>query len=99
MFNSYKAVIGEDRPMPHREPKSPSPPPMTHDKPFKPSHPPKKGQTSKGISPFPKYIEDPKKATERRMDEEEDKAKFKPTHNVKSRPTPSVAVNIRNLKS
>jgi len=41
LFNSTKAVIGEDRPLPHREPRKTSPPLMEHDKPFKPSNPPK----------------------------------------------------------
>ena len=45
LFNSTKHVIGEDRPIPHREPRKTSPPLMEHDKPFKPSHPPKLGHT------------------------------------------------------
>ena len=71
---------------------------MEHDKPFKPSHPPKRGY-NKSLAPFPTYIPDPKKGIERRRDEEDEKPKFKPTHNTKGRPTPSVACNMRNLKA
>ena len=71
---------------------------MEHDKPFKPSNPAKIGY-NKCLGKFPEYIEDPKKPIERKMEEEEDKAKFKPTHNSKSRPTPSVQTNMRNLKA
>ena len=71
---------------------------MEHDKPFKPSHPGKIGY-NKSLSPFPKYMEDPFKHVTRKMEEEEEKPKFKPTHTVKSRPTPSVQTNMRNLKA
>lgn len=73
-----------------------------HDKPFRPSHPPRVGY-NKTISPFPEWKQEPiKDITQRKVsgeDEKEEKAKFKPTHNDKTRPTPSVAVNIRNLKA
>ena len=35
----------------------------------------------------------------RRMEEEDEKKKFRPTHNSKSRPTPSIQTNMRNLKA
>ena len=46
-------------------------------------------------------MEDPKKPVTRKVpiEGEEDKAKFKPTHNHKTRPTPSVATNMRNMKA
>lgn len=73
---------------------------MTHDKAFKPSNPPKLGY-NKTLARFPPYKEDPKKPLTRRVpvEGEEDKPKFKPTYNAKSRPTPSVATNLRNMKS
>ena len=71
---------------------------MEHDKPFKPSHPPRIGY-QKTLAPFPYYMEDPKKPLERKMDDEEGPPKFKPTHNFKSRPMPSITTNIRNLKA
>lgn len=89
LFNSYKSVIGEDIPIPHRPPRKTSPPLMEHDKPFKPSNPPKLGYNA-AFEKFPQYIEDPKKPLERKMEEEDEKPRFKPTHNSKSRPTPSV---------
>ena len=98
LFNTNRAVIGEDRDYPHRPPRSKSPPLMEHDKPFKPSHPPRVGY-NKTLARFPEYIEDPKKQVERKMDEEEGPPKFKPTHNFKSRPCPSVTTNMRNLKA
>lgn len=98
MFNKDIAVYGEDRPIPHREPKSKPVPPMEHDKAFKPSHPSKVGH-NKTLAPFPEYKEDPRKEITRRVEPEDEKPRFKPTHNVKSRPMPSVATNMRNLKA
>ena len=71
---------------------------MEHDKPFKPSHPPRVGY-NKTLDRFPAYMEDPKKPLERKMEEDDDKKKFRPTHNIKSRPCPSVTTNLRNLKA
>ena len=97
MFNSTKNVIGEDIEIPQRKPAAKREPCMVHDKPFKPSHPPKRGYNA-SLDRFPVYIEDPKKPLERRMVEDEG-PKFKPTHNSKSRPSPSVTTNMRNLKA
>ena len=100
MFNTSRKILEENPPIPARLKKQPSAPAMVHDKPFKPSNPPKKGY-NKSLAKFPTYIPDPKKALERRrpVEGEEDKPKFKPSHNVKSRPTPSVSTNMRNLKT
>ena len=86
--------------LPHRPPKPQTAPAVEHDRPFKPSHPPKVGH-NKTLAPFPYYKEDPKKPITRQVpiEGEEDKKKFRPTHNFKSRPTPSVATNMRNVKS
>lgn len=98
MFNTFRAVIGEDIEIPQRPPAEKRQPLMEHDKPFKPSHPPKIGY-NKTFMKFPEYKEDPKKPIERKMDEEDGPKKFKPTHNSKSRPTPSITTNMRNLKA
>ena len=98
MFNSTRAVIGEDIDIPHREQPGKRPPLMEHDKPFRPSHPPRVGY-NKTLERFPAYMEDPKKPLERKMEEEDEKKKFRPTHNSKSRPCPSVTTNLRNLKA
>ena len=86
--------------MPHKPKRQQTAPAMVHDKPFKPSHPPRSGY-NKTLAKFPAYKEDPKKGIERKrpVEGEEDKPKFKPSHNIKTRPTPSVATNMRNMKA
>lgn len=99
MFNNNKNVIGEDINIPAREPKAKSPPPMEHDRPFKPSHPPRTSYTMT-FEKFPVYKEDPKAPLTRKMDVDENAPKaFKPTHNTKSTPMPSVQCNLRNIKA
>lgn len=100
LFNSHKNVIGEDIAIPQRAASKPYEPLMEHDKPFKPSNP-GKGGYNKAFNKFPEYIPDPKKPLTRKIpvEGEDEKANFKPTHNIKSRPTPSVQTNMRNLKA
>lgn len=98
IFNSLRSVIGEDIPIPHREPARRRSPLMEHDKAFKPTQNHRTGITA-SLGRFPVYIEDPKKPLTRKMEEEDERKKFKPTHNSKSRPSPSVTTNLRNLKS
>jgi hypothetical protein len=99
-FNTDKAVLGEDVPIPPKAAPAAKAPLMEHDRPFRPSNPPKIG-INKTISKFPEYKEDPPKQLKRKVPVEgaDEPAKFKPTHNVKSRPTPSVQTNLRNLKA
>lgn len=99
-FNKPKEVYGEDVPIPHKQPPAKLPPPIEHEKPFKPSNPPKRGY-NRTLCKFPDYKENPPKELKRKIKEEDkdDPPRFKPTHNHKSRPTPSVATNVRNLKS
>ena len=99
-FNTHKQILEENPPIPHRAPKPKTAPAIEHDKPFKPSNPPKKGY-NKTLAKFPVYQEDPKKPVTRKVpiEGEDEKPKFKPTHNSKSRPTPSVATNLRNMKT
>lgn len=100
LFNSTKNVIGEDIAIPAKPPRKKTPPPMTHEKPFKPSNPPKQGQTKMTLAPFPEYKENPFKHVERKVEEDNpDKKQFRPAHNYKSRPTPSIQTNMRNLKA
>jgi len=56
---------------------------MEHDKPFFPASNLKKGYNRAEI---PKYIEDPPKKLTRKPEKEEERPRFKPTHNYKSRP-------------
>jgi len=73
---------------------------MTHDVPFKPSNPPKKGY-NKTLDKFPPYVVDPLRVVTRKKtpEEAEERGRWKPTHNKKTIPTPSVTTNYRNLKS
>lgn len=82
--------------------KGPNPIDTVHDgKAFKPSQPPKSGVTQKGLSAFPKYMENPTKSLTKKVAVEGDEAPiaWKKTHNAKTRATPSVQTNIRNLKA
>jgi hypothetical protein len=111
MFNTYRQVYEENPKIPERkkiepvvelnaegEPKDP-----LHDKPFKPSHPNKKGVIKGTLEKFPAYIPDPPVEKKRKVvvegEEEEVPPGFKVTYRYKSRPQPSVATNIRNLKA
>lgn len=72
---------------------------MEHDVPFKPSHPPKKGY-NKTLDKFPPYKEDPMRVvTRNKSAEQEERGKWKPTHNKKTTPVNSVTTNFKNLKS
>lgn len=103
-FNPIKEVFGTDAVIPKLEEKLPgqNPPPHSplHDKPFKPSNPPKRGY-NKTIDKFPDYKEDPLKFIQRKkpVEGEEERPKFKPSHNKKSMPMVPVATNLRNLKT
>lgn len=111
MFNSFRQVYEENPKIPARkmpepvvelnkdgEPKEP-----LHDKPFKPSQPSKKGIIKGTLERFPAYLPNPPVELKRKVlaeGEEEDSAPgFKVTYRFKSRPTPSVATNYRNLKA
>lgn len=100
-FNAPFNVYGEDPAIPARVPKARSPPAMEHEKPFKPANPAKKG-INRTINKFPEYKEDPPKRLTRKIKvegEPEEGPKFKTTYKERSRPTPSVATNFRNLKA
>uniref|UniRef100_A0A7S3FT23 Cilia-and flagella-associated protein 96 n=1 Tax=Strombidium rassoulzadegani TaxID=1082188 RepID=A0A7S3FT23_9SPIT len=103
VFNKPQAVYMEDPPIPPRAPKPKVVAPNIHDdKPFKPSHPPKRGINAT-IEKFPEYIPNPPKEKKRVKledgQEEDDRKGFKVTYKGLSRPQPSVATNIRNLKA
>lgn len=99
-FNKPLNVYGENPPVPAREPKAKPAPPMEHDKAFKPSNPPRIGY-NKTINKFPEYKEDPPKRLTRKIvvEGEDEGPKFKSTYKERSRPTPSIATNFRNLKA
>ena len=97
-FSTVKEAYGEDREYPQRKPAPKKDPLMTHDAPFKPSNPPKKGY-NRTLDKFPEYKEDPMKHVTRKEKPEEERPKWKPTHNKKAFPMPSVTTNMRNLKT
>jgi hypothetical protein len=75
-------------------PKRKAPMGEIHDgKNFRPSHPGKAGY-NKCLAPFPEYKENPLKFITRKKavegEEEAEVKPFKKTHNIKSRPTPSI---------
>ena len=100
-FQTHKDAYGEDRVYVARKPVGKRLPLMTHEYPFKPSHPPRKGY-NKTLDKFPEYKEDPMRAVERKKvagEQQEEQAKWRHTHRLKSKPTPSVVTSFRNLKS
>jgi len=99
-FSTDLQAYGEDVQIPARKPKPARPPLMTHDHPFKPSHPPKKDAVRKTISAFPPYKEDPPKPVVRKQkaENEEERPRWRPTHNEKTRPAVSVTTMTKNLR-
>lgn len=67
---------------------------------FKPAKPPRDGYSCT-LSPYPEYKENPLKFTVRKVkvEGEESPIAFKSAKPLQSRPTPSIAVNIRNIKA
>jgi hypothetical protein len=98
-FNNFRQVYEENPPIPPRQPAPEPPRPQIHDHPFKPTNPPKKGVVT--IGKHPEYIPNPpvEKKPVRKAEGEEERKGFKAPTQFRSRPTPSVATNIRNLKA
>lgn len=99
-FNSLKAVFGEDPMIPARPAKEEMKPAMEHDVAFKPAKPARSGHSCT-FEKFPVYMENPLKFTTRKqvVEGEETPPAFKSATLFKSRPTPSVVCNVRNLKA
>lgn len=99
-FNLSKVVFGEDIPIPARPVKKEMAPPMEQEVPFKPAKPARTGYSCT-FEKFPQYLENPLKFTERKkpVEGEEHPPAFKSATLFKSRPSPSVVTNIRNLKT
>ena len=73
---------------------------VEHERAFKPSNPGKLGRQGT-LEKFPEYKENPVKSVTRVKPVEgvEEPARWKMTTNSYSKPTPSVACNIRNMKA
>lgn len=101
-FNKSEKVYGEDVAIPHRPTSVRVPSKAEHERAFRPSMPIRKGQTTCTLERFPDYKENPPKALQKKPKVEgeiEPPPGFRMTHRKKSRPTPSVALNFRNLKA
>lgn len=101
-FNNTKAIYGEDVPLPHRPPLEKAKPSVTHDAAFKPPIKPPRSGYACTLARFPEYKENPPKAPTRKVKiegEPEAPPAFKLTYKYKSRPSSSVATNMRNLKA
>jgi hypothetical protein len=106
-FNNAKQVYMEDPPIPPKKIKEeakhipPGKEGATHDRAFKPSNPGRKGIFGT-IDKFPEHSPDPPTEKKRVIKDEnapESPPGFKATYKYKSRPSPSVATNLRNLKA
>lgn len=75
-------------------------PPMEQEVAFKPAKPARTGHSCT-FDKFPQYMENPLKFTERKVpvEGEEVAPAFKSATKYRSRPSPSVVTNVRNLKA
>lgn len=94
--------MGEDVPIAAKPPVPKKQPSFQHDAPFRPcAKPPRSGHLC-SISKFPEHVPCPprEKVRKRKLEDEPDAPPaFKGTHKYKSRPSSSVATNLRNLKA
>lgn len=99
-FGKIEEVFGEEGLTfkPKKPPAKPKPQ-VDHDKPFKPSNPPKKGVADKTLAKFPDYIEENPEPKKRKPKNEDEKASWKPNTFKKTVPSPSVATNLKNIRS
>lgn len=100
-FNSHKGVYMEDPPVQPLPAKPKRVYPELHDKAFRDGGPVKKGKSAT-LGSFPKHMACPpnqKKYVKPADDAPEAPPGFKATKKFYSRPTPSIACNMRNLKS
>lgn len=102
LINQPKDWLGEDRVYPPKPEKAKSAKvlPEIHDRPFNPTG---FKTTNKRVHDylggFPKHMPDPPKEVERKAPDEDAPPPFKMTWNKKSVPTPSIACNVRNLRT
>jgi hypothetical protein len=101
-FNTPHDILAEDPLIPAKPEKPREEAPNIHDgRAFKPANPGKKGLQGT-LDKFPLHLPDPpteKKYVKPADDAPEPRAGFKATYKNRTRPTPSIATNFRNLKS
>lgn len=101
-FNTHKQILEENPPIAERKKKEEQEREDIHEgKAFKPANPGKRGKNGT-LERFPLHKADPpkeKKYVKPADDAPEVPPGFKATYKYRSRPTPSVATNMRNLKA
>ena len=101
-INSVRAILEENPPIPPRKATSQAKlPSIVHDKPFNPTGlNTSNKRTYDLLGKFPDYVPDPPPVGAKRKEKDPDAPPaFRLTHRYKSRPTPTVALNVRNLRS
>lgn len=107
-FNSIEKTYGEEGLVfPKKKPARKPQPQVEHPAPFKPSNPPKKAITDKTLAKFPEYLDDKKaledpnfgKPKQKKVKPEDEKPAWKPNTFKKTTPSPSVATNLKNIRS
>jgi len=99
-FNNIESVYGEEGLTfkPKKPPAKPKPQ-VEHDKPFKPSNPPKKGIHDKTLAKFPEHIEEKPEPKKRKPKKDDERPAWKPNTFKSTAPSPSVATNLKNIRS
>lgn len=101
-FNTHKEILAEEPLIPAKPPKEKEEAHDIHDgKAFKPANPTKKGYKGTFVK-FPEHMPNPPTEKTRAKladDAPEPPPGFKATYRFRSRPTPSIATNYRNLKA
>lgn len=100
VFNQPKGIYDIKPDMKERSPAVREVNKVDHERAFKPSNPGKKGRQGT-LEKFPEYKENPVKSTIRvkPVEGQEEPARWKMTTNAYSKPTPSIACNVRNMKA
>lgn len=106
-FSNIEETYGEDRKYPEKKPKPKEKPQVEHPAPFKPSNPPKRGVVDKTLDKFPEYLDDQKakedpnygKPTQKKVKKDDDRPAWKPNTFKKTTPSPSVATNLKNIRT
>jgi hypothetical protein len=99
-FNSIEEAYGEEGlTFKAKKPPAKDLPQVEHDKPFKPSNPAKKGVLEKTLAGFPEYIEEKPEPKKRQPKKDDERPSWKPNTFKKTIPSPSVACNMKNIRS
>mmetsp|Transcript_656 Transcript_656/g.761 ORF Transcript_656/g.761 Transcript_656/m.761 type:complete len:338 (+) Transcript_656:12-1025(+) len=107
-FNTIEEAYGEEGlKFPKKKPGRVAKAQVEHTGPFKPSNPGKKSVIDKTLAKFPDYLDDAKakedpnfgKPRRKKTKKDDEKPAWRPNTFEKSKPSPSVATNLRNIRS